>query len=507
MPGKRGGGDPRDQFWGAVESQKMDTLRWTLSNCNGLEASTQNDEGLTSFMLAARGNKWKSMQMLIDFYARSNVLREHGWVDCQDESGMTALMYACDIGSEKCVEFLLDAQAQGRGERRGANDPTLGEKLLKQKDGNGKTALDYAKRAKKQRVIDIIQEYLAPPEEGEAQKVVGLDEEGKSKAMLAKEKKRALIEQAGGNALEKAAAQEAVHAKRIEEQEKADTTAEKIKNRKALWPEVAKVDATAEISSKICDLNVVRESAGGDCPAHGDKENPVDPALWDLAMLTRLQLKLPAGMLTTIPKEIKNLSALQTLILSGNALTTLPKEVTKLPNLKCLEVERNQLTTLPKLGKLPKLEVLKLGKNELTDLTFLKDCTQLAILQAEMNDIKSMDGIPFKNCPRLAEIVLSQNPIEEIPDEIGECPILAKLSMKETKVTELPLAITGLKKVKEIAMDGSPLADNKVKKYLAEGGKGLKELWKYIEKNAKKGGGGKKNKKKKKQVDSDEESD
>ena len=36
--------------------------------------------------------------------------------------------------------------------------------------------------------------------------------------------------------------------------------------------------------------------------------------------------------------------------------------------------------------------------------------------------------------------------------------------------------------MKELNLDGNPLADSKIKKMLARKGKGLKELWKYIPK-------------------------
>eukprot|EP01061_Rhynchopus_euleeides_P008096 TRINITY_DN17137_c0_g1_i3.p1 TRINITY_DN17137_c0_g1~~TRINITY_DN17137_c0_g1_i3.p1 ORF type:complete len:176 (+),score=74.29 TRINITY_DN17137_c0_g1_i3:51-530(+) len=150
---RRGGKkDPIDQFWGAVESQKMDTLRWTLSNCNNLFASTQNEDGLTSFMVAASRDKWKSMQMLIDFYSRQKELRDGGWLECQDEQGKTALMYAAETGSVKCTDFILDAQPQGRGDRKSLDDTSYAKSLVAQKDKKGLTALEHATRNKKQNV-------------------------------------------------------------------------------------------------------------------------------------------------------------------------------------------------------------------------------------------------------------------------------------------------------------------------------------------------------------------
>eukprot|EP01064_Diplonema_japonicum_P012119 TRINITY_DN1958_c0_g1_i1.p1 TRINITY_DN1958_c0_g1~~TRINITY_DN1958_c0_g1_i1.p1 ORF type:complete len:505 (+),score=229.52 TRINITY_DN1958_c0_g1_i1:39-1553(+) len=504
MSRKRGGGDPKDQFWASVESQKQDTLRWCLHNCNGLEASTQNEDGLTSFMLSAKHDKWKSMQQLIDFYARAPALREHGWVECQDEDGKSALMYACESGSLKSVDFLLDAQPQGRGERRGVNAPTMADQLLKQKDKKGKTAYDHAKLRKRDKIIEYIDDYLAPPEEVEE---VEKNADGISSTQKSKQKKRAMLAQSGGDALEKHLEEEKAHNIRLEAEKAADNAVENIKNRKPVWVEIEKVDKQADNSSKICELNIVREKAGGDCPAHGDEKNPVDPALWDLAMLNRLSLKLPKGMLTSLPSDLQRLTVLQILIVSKNSLSMLPEEIGLLSNLKVLEAEDNDLTVLPKgLGECKKLEVLKLGRNKVSDLDVLRKHTNLTMIHCNNNQLTSLEAIPFENLARLSELCMQGNAITELPDEVGSCPVLSKISLQNNQIKELPAALTALKKVKEVNMDENPLKDNKVKKYLDQGGKGLKDLWKYLEKNAKKGGGGKK-KKKKTVVESDEEED
>ena len=151
---------------------------------------------------------------------------------------------------------------------------------------------------------------------------------------------------------------------------------------------------------------------------------------------------------------------------------------------------------------------MKVGNNALTSLDFLSGLSNLTIVSAPANKLTSLDGVPFAKCPRLSELSCPQNEITEIPDEISACPIMSRVQLSNNLITEVPFAVTTLKKVKELALLENPLSDNKVKKYLDMGGKGMKDLWKYLEKNAKKGGGGgKKNKKKKKQVDSDDEED
>ena len=325
----------------------MDTLRWSLSNCNNVTASTHNDDGMTSFMLAASKGKFKSLEMLIDFYSRNSALREAGWLECKDEQGRTALMYAAEQGQSKCVDHILDARPMGRGDRKDINDHSYALHLVSQKDGRGKTALDYATKNKRTEVIEMLEEFINPPKEPTEEEKAKNNPEGISSTQMSKQKKRALLEQCGGDSMEKSKEQEKIFEQRVKQENDAQKTADAIKSRTAIWKEIQKVDSQAEKTSKICELTITRTEVGEDCPAYGDAANPCDPALWDLAMLNRLSLKLPKGILTTVPSSIEKLQSLQILILSGNALTSLPDEMGKLANLKVFEVEHNKLTSIP----------------------------------------------------------------------------------------------------------------------------------------------------------------
>ena len=515
MPGKRGGGggDPVAQFWTALQNQKMDSLRWTLSNANGLVASTQNEDGKTSFMQACACDKTKSLQMLIDFYARAQALRESGWLECKDDKGRTALMYAAEYGNAKCVDTLLDAQPQGRTDRpKSANDMSFAIMLCGQKDAKGHTALDIAKRNNKTNVVDMLTEFLAPPEELTAEEAAKqANPEGVSATQASKQKKRELMEASGGDSLAKAKEQEKAASDRKASEKAASEAAAAIKDRKALWPEVAKADSNAEKTSKICELTIVRKAAGDDCPAYGDAANPVDPALWDLTMLNRLSLRLPAGTLTSLPgAQLSRLTAMQTLILSGNDLTSLPEEIGELSLLKVLEVENNKLAALPAgLQKCAKLEVVKVGGNQLTSLSGLEGLVNINRLQCFSNKITTLDAVDFPKLTRLTELLAQQNEIDAVPD-LSQCTYLSTLSMHTNKLADLPASLCGLKKLKDMDFSSNPFSDPKVRKLLdVKGSKGISGVQKYLEKNGKKagGGGGKKNKKKKQVESSDEEDD
>eukprot|EP01062_Namystynia_karyoxenos_P034350 TRINITY_DN2518_c0_g1_i1.p1 TRINITY_DN2518_c0_g1~~TRINITY_DN2518_c0_g1_i1.p1 ORF type:complete len:553 (+),score=225.91 TRINITY_DN2518_c0_g1_i1:71-1660(+) len=522
MPGRKGyGGDPREQFWEALLREKCDTLTWCLRNCGGLLASTQNEDGLTALMLCASQNKHKSLGLLLDFYGKNPGNREAGWVECVDSNeGKTAMMMAAERGFVRCVDLLLDAEARGRGEGRrpggkgGAAPLSLGEQQLRQKDPRGRTARDLAVANKRDEVVALIDDFLAPPDEAAAVQA-GRDEAGMSSTQRSKAKKRELLAAAGDSSLDKLKEEQEERQRRQEElEQKVAATLAAAKDAAAVWPEVKKAEETADSSAKVCQLTIQRDAPGPDCPCPGALgDDGIDPALWRLFFLNRLQIRFPEGALTRLPGAgLQRLSALQTLIVSHNALESLPNEIGELP-LRVLEAENNKLTELPQsLAKCDKLEVLNLKRNRITSLAPLAPLTNLSAVSADDNALTSIADIAFGACKMLSLISFQNNQIEEVPSELGAGASLASINLANNQIKELPFEVTNLRKVKDLNLSGCPIADAKVRRYLEAGGKGLKDLWKYLEKNSKRGGGrgggggGKKGKgKKKKQESSDDE--
>src|SRR5258706_12658742 len=63
--------------------------------------------------------------------------------------------------------------------------------------------------------------------------------------------------------------------------------------------------------------------------------------------------------LTSIPKEVFELTHLESLVFRGNSLTVVPDEISRLDNLKLLDLSYNNLATLPSaVGSLSGLKTL-----------------------------------------------------------------------------------------------------------------------------------------------------
>ena len=170
-----------ETYFLSVANQKLPSVRWSLSNIGSLEASTRNPDGETAFHVACAYGRHKSLDMILNFYARARALREKGWINLPDANGRTPIMVAAARGSVECVDILMEVEDK---HYRGG-----GIALLAQQDNSGKTARDYAVRKQKTSVVQAIDYFLAPPEmeeEGAAEKKIGADGLTKSERIAQK---------------------------------------------------------------------------------------------------------------------------------------------------------------------------------------------------------------------------------------------------------------------------------------------------------------------------------
>jgi len=447
----------RDQFLTACRASKLDTVRWGLG-AGGQTPGVRDDDGFTAIMLTVFGNKHKALQMLLDNCRRSRIKEPIDFVDGQGDE-KTALMYAAELGFEESVDELLYA---------GANH--------KLKCAKGLSAADYARKNKFDalaRRIDRGGESSEEEDDGEVEVVeAGFEDETSTQRSKRKKREMEALERRGErSAPEKGAANGA-----RESEDGASAGAPE-----ARWPETVKAK-----ESEAKEVSVERDK--------GDTE--VDPALFYVSSINNLKLKLGVT-LTTLSPDVRRLSGLLTLIVSGNGLTELPEAIGELQHLKVLEAENNKLKSLPaSLAKCPNLEILRVAHNQLTTLAPLEKVNNLVTLIVDSNQLKTLDDFNVEGKERLVTLSARMNKITDAPESIYQCTLLAEIFLRGNKIEELPGEWGELKekKVRAIELEDNPISDPKVRKMLDKSATFVKELLTYLRKNGKKSAGKKQKK-------------
>ena len=148
------------------------------------------------------------------------------------------------------------------------------------------------------------------------------------------------------------------------------------------------------------------------------------------------RLTLACG-LTEFPREIFDLAAtLEVLDLSGNALSWLPDDLPRLTNLHTIFCSNNQFTELPEV----------LGR-----------CTQLSMVGFKANRIRHVSGASLP--PKLRWLILTDNQVEALPPEIGNCTQLQKLMLAGNQLRTLPVELAACSRLELIRLAANRLAE------------------------------------------------
>ena len=130
------------------------------------------------------------------------------------------------------------------------------------------------------------------------------------------------------------------------------------------------------------------------------------------------RLSLSCG-LTSFPPEIFDLAdTLEILDLTGNALSSLPDDLPRLRKLRIVFCSNNLFTTLPAV---------------------LGACPELSMIGFKANQIREVSAASLP--PKLRWLTLTDNAIDVLPDEIGDCVYLQKLMLAGNRLTALPASL------------------------------------------------------------------
>ena len=151
-----------------------------------------------------------------------------------------------------------------------------------------------------------------------------------------------------------------------------------------------------------------------------------------LSGVQRLQMR---GGLTEFPREIFDLAdSLEILDLSGNALSSLPDDLPRLRKLRIIFCSDNRFTELPAV---------------------LGACPALTMVGFKANKIRT---VPPASLPaQLRWLVLTDNLIEELPDELGQRPELQKLMLAGNRLRALPAGMAQLHRLELLRIAANQL--------------------------------------------------
>ncbi|MFM5432558.1 leucine-rich repeat-containing protein kinase family protein [Aeromonas veronii] len=129
--------------------------------------------------------------------------------------------------------------------------------------------------------------------------------------------------------------------------------------------------------------------------------------------------------LTEFPTEILSLKeTLEVLDLTGNQLSALPDELAGFGKLRIIFCSENRFTELPEvLGRCPALTMVGFKANRITTV--------------------SARALPAG----LRWLILTDNAIERLPDELGQCDALQKLMLAGNRLRELPTSLANCRKL------------------------------------------------------------
>ena len=153
-----------------------------------------------------------------------------------------------------------------------------------------------------------------------------------------------------------------------------------------------------------------------------------------LAGSTRLDLSCG---LEHFPDEIFSLSdTLEVLNLTGNQLSVLPADLHRLTHLKVLFCSNNEFTELP--------EALGL-------------CQQLFFVGFKACKIAHVS--PRSLPPMLRSLVLTDNRIDALPDELGQCQRLQKLMMAGNCLRSLPSSLAACERLELVRISANQMTE------------------------------------------------
>jgi hypothetical protein len=171
------------------------------------------------------------------------------------------------------------------------------------------------------------------------------------------------------------------------------------------------------------------------------------------------ELKMSCG-LTEFPREIFDLAdTLESLDLSGNALSSLPDDLPRLRKLRIIFCSNNQFTELPEvLGQCPQLSMIGFKANRIATVAGTALPVTLRWLILTDNHIEALP-LEIGNCRQLQKLMLAGNRLTTLPPGLAACSRLELLRLAANRLDELPAWLTSMPRLSWLAYAGNPLGE------------------------------------------------
>ncbi|MCL6486565.1 MAG: serine/threonine-protein kinase [Janthinobacterium lividum] len=182
------------------------------------------------------------------------------------------------------------------------------------------------------------------------------------------------------------------------------------------------------------------------------------------------RLKLSCG-LTDFPREIFDLAdSLEILDLSGNALSSLPDDLPRLHQLRIIFCSDNLFITLPAiLGSCQKLSMIGFKENRIRTVPAAALPPGLRWLTLTDNAIEVLPD-ELGNCRELQKLMLAGNCLTSLPASLANCRQLELVRIAANRYTALPDCLLSLPRLSWLAYAGNPLTEGRELAALADAG-------------------------------------
>ncbi|WP_206537900.1 leucine-rich repeat-containing protein kinase family protein [Shewanella mangrovi] len=170
------------------------------------------------------------------------------------------------------------------------------------------------------------------------------------------------------------------------------------------------------------------------------------------------RLTLSCG-LTEFPQEIFSLAdSLEILDLSGNALTSLPDDLPRLSKLKVIFCSQNNFTKLPEvLGRCESLSMVGFKSNQIMDVPAASLPPKLRWLILTDNCVQQLPD-NLGDCAELQKLMLAGNQLVSLPDTLANCHKLELIRLAANQLEQLPEWLFSLPRLTWLAYAGNPLS-------------------------------------------------